>query len=179
MPIATRTWGEVEIGDIVRDKEDHLWWVRGAWPTNHPEGRLGILVDNGTKKIEVYPLPATPVDIYVPTEAEAANLVIAELGGRVLKMIEEREHTIARAQTWRLQPLPAVATAIRDHLDMIHQVPVDDVLRRWQGTVANPATKKTRAEALAELREAHEWAHEHPDQFPQSFPHVHNLEARP
>lgn len=172
MPIDETTWLTVEIGDIVRDKKDRLWWIRAA-----KDGEL--LLDNGRETRRMERPPADhPVSIYEPTEAEAINLAISDLGGRYLKMIEEREHDIARRLTWLMEPPARTARSIRDHLDMVHAVPVDDVLRRWQGTEVNPSTKQTKAAALAELVEAHDYVHENPDQFPCPFPHVHNLEAR-
>jgi hypothetical protein len=174
MPIETRKWGPVEIGDIVRDKKDHLWWVR--------EYRIienDLLLDNGREQVRMNRPPADwPVDVYVPTEAEAVNLAIEALGGRMLKQIEEREHDLARRHTWRLEPVARRPAVIRDHLDMIHQVPVDDVLRRWQGTAVNPASKQTRKQALDELVEAHQYVHDHPEDFPSPLPHVHNLDPK-
>jgi hypothetical protein len=172
MPIEPTTWGKVELGQIVRDKKDRLWWVLDSH-----DGQ--VLLDNGREQVRVdRPAADHPVAIFEPTEAEAINLAIQELGARYLKQIEEREHDAARRHTWRLEPVARVATQIRDHLDMIHQVPVDDVLRRWQGTKANPASKKTRKEALDELAEAHQYVHDHPEDFPSPMPHVHNLEVR-
>lgn len=165
------TWGEVAVGHIVRDRNDRLWKVT-------KEGYGWVQLTRGDEVVPMRkPDSINVVHIYVPSDEEALDLLDAVLGARKLRIIEEREHTIARQLNWRMEPVARNARTLRDHLDLVHQVPVDDVLRRWAGTEANPATPKTRKQALDELAEAHDYAHANPDHFPQPFPHVHTLEA--
>lgn len=174
MPIETTTWGRVEVGHIVRDKNDRIHTVvdeRGNWL------RL-VACRTGADSTVIRPPGDQAVDIYVPTEEEAIDLLSADLGARYLRMIEDREHTIARASRWKMEVLPRKAIAIRDHLDMIHQVNVDDVVRKWRGTEANPAKPAQKKAALDELVRAHEEVHADPTTWPQSFPHIHTLEKK-
>lgn len=163
------TWADVQIGDTVFDKKGKLWRV-----TAERDGWLRI--DNG-KAIHNLRRPPDDheVEMYRPTEQEAINLAIEELGGRILRMIGERERSIRRAQTWQVEPVTRKANAIRDHIDWFHACNVDDVLRRHDGTKANPSSTARKRAALAELVEAHDYLHDNPDAFPMNKPHVHVL----
>ncbi len=166
------TWGELAVGHVYRDEKDLFHWV--------VQDKQGWVQLKSIRTGELIPLrrpaPDTPVDIYVPSEEECLVLLDEHLGARLLRDIERREHTIARRLNWRMEPLPNNAKALQGHIDMIHAVNVDDVLRKWKGTEANPSDRKTKAAALAELRQAHDEMHADPDTWPMVFPHVHTLE---
>lgn len=169
MPMHSTTWGEVKIGDTVRDKEDRLWAVL--------DDHLGTLVlgSSHPRRESAMRRPADdrPVDIYIPTETEAINFLHEELGARVLREIELREHTIARALNWQLQPVPRKALKLRDHLAWFHGVIADDVLRKHDGTAANPSNPTRKKASVEELCQLHDETHADPDTWPHDMPHYH------
>lgn len=173
MPTTATTWGQVEVGQIVFDKNAKMWWVRSERPGQ-------ILLDDGLTEpmSTIRPPDNRPVDIYEPTEQEAVNLAVEGLGGRVLRLIRERERTIRKAQTWQMEPVARRAVTLRDHIDWFHDANVDDVLRRWQGTAAKPSSAETKRIKLAELVEAHDAMHADPGIFPMTRPHVHTLTSQ-
>lgn len=166
-------WTDVGFGSIVRGKGDRMHTI-----TREEQGwiELTAVKDGAVTKIKK---PTTgKVGAYVPSDEEALTLLNAELGARLLRDIEEREHSIARALNMRLEPVPNKANFLQNHLDMLHGINVDDVLRKHRGTEANPATKRTRAETLAELRNLHDEAHADPDLWPMAYAHVHTLDPK-
>lgn len=166
-------WADVGLGSIVRGKGDRMHTI-----TREEQGWIELTaVKDGQRAVIKKPTSGT-IGAYVPSEEEALILLNKELGARLLRDIEEREHTIARALNWRMEPVPRNARVLQNHLDMIHAIKVDDVLRRWQGTEANPATKQTRAQKLDELAKLHDQAHADPDLWPHAFPHVHTLDPK-
>ena len=169
MPMKPTTWGEVRIGDTVRDKEDRLWAVL--------DDHLGTLVlGSAHPRRETTmrrPDDDRPVDVYVPTETEAINLLDEELGARILVDIERREHTIARALNWQVSPVARKAVALRDHLDWLHGINVDDVLRKHTGTAANPSSPARKKATVEELAQLHDEAHADPDTWPHAMAHFH------
>lgn len=172
--IEPSTWGEVGIGNIVRDKRGRLHTI-----VNDAAGWVQLKSVRVGEVVAVRrPAPETPVDIYVPSEEECLVLLREDLGARMLFDIEERERSIAKALTWRVEPVANRAQALRDHLDMLHGINVDDVLRKNKGTEANPAPKGQRAAALKELRDLHDEAHSDHDLWPMAFPHVHTLDKK-
>lgn len=170
----TITWGELKVGHIMRDERDLMHTV-----VNDLRGWVQLKsVRTGELSPRRRPAPDTPVDIYVPSEEECLVLLREDLGARMLRDVERREHTIARRLNWRLEPVANNAKALRDHLDMIHAVNVDDVLRKHSGTPVNPAPKGQKAAALAELRRLHDLTHEDPETWPMVFPHIHTLNPK-
>lgn len=175
-------WRDVGLGNVVRDKNGRLHTIvedEGGYVTLAPAHGWGTRVS----------IPRPPddrdVQVYVPSEQEALNLLHAELGARVLREIEEREHTIARASSWKLEPCEPNVNALRDHIDMIHgrNPHVGTLLSRY-----NPSTKPTTKEGRAELKEKrkqilqemldiHVELHQDPHIWPMAFPHTHTLEA--
>lgn len=176
--IQSTTWREVGVGNIVRTPDLHMHSVvqeKQGWLLLERLGRKG-------EGLETTPIPKhkqldEPVEIYVPSEEECLNLLEKELGARMLREIEDREQTLSRRLNWRVEPVAASAKAMQTHIDMIHGVNVDDVLRKWQGTDVNPASKEQKRKSLAELRQAHDEMHADPDLWPMPFPHIHTLEA--
>jgi len=165
-------WGRIRLGHIVRDAKDRLHTViaeteDGSWV------RLQAVKDGTTASLRRPPADK-PVDIYVPSEEECLILLREDLGARLLRDIEEREHSIARALSWRVKPVANSALAQRDHIDMIHNINVDDVLRKNKGTEVNPASKAQKKASLEELRGLHDQAHEDPVLWPMRFPHTHD-----
>lgn len=166
-------WSDVGLGSIVRGKGDRMHTI-----TRDELGWLELkAVKDGQRAVIKRPTTGK-VWAYVPSEEEALVLLGEELGARLLRDIEEREHSIARALTMRLEPVPNKAAFLQNHLDMLHAINVDDVLRKHRGTEANPATKKTRADTLAELRNLHDEAHADPDLWPMGYAHVHTLDPK-
>lgn len=162
------TWGGVMVGHIVRDQRDRLHTVVVAGPA------IVEMIDaQGSRASIRRPLPERPVDIYVPSETERLQLLHQELGARILRDIEEREHTVARTLTWRLDPIARRLVVLRDHLDWMHGVNVDDVLRKGTGTKINPADAKAKKVSVEELCRLHDETHERPDLWPHSFVHYH------
>ena len=168
------TWGQVAVGHILRldgDRfhtvmQDKQGWVQlksvhleNLWPMRRPD-------------------PAEPVDIYVPSEDEALALLHERVGAMILRDIESREHSIARALQWQMEPIANTAAALRDHLDWMHGINVDDVLRHHAGTKVNPVPKGQKAAKLQELRGLHDEAHEDPDTWPMSRAHSHHLNPK-
>ncbi len=169
------TWGAIELGHIVQDQKGHLHTVID----DSSESTVTLRSAHPAKDVVMRrPAADRAVNIYVPSEEEALQLLSDILGTRVLLEIEEREHSIARALTMRLEPVPNKANFLQNHLDMLHGINVDDVLRKHRGTEANPASKKTRADTLAELRNLHDEAHADPDLWPMSYAHVHTLDPK-
>lgn len=169
------TWGEIELGHIVRDQKDRLHTVIA----DDSDVTVTLRSAHPAKEVVMRRPPADrPVDIYVPSEEEALTLLGEVLGTRILRDIEEREHSIARALTMRLEPVPNKAQFLQNHLDMLHAINVDDVLRKNKGTEANPASRKTKADTLAELRDLHDEAHADPGLWPMAFTHVHTLDPK-
>ena len=167
------TWADVGFGSIVRGKNDRMHRI-----TREEKGWIELIaVKDGERQVIKKPT-SVPIGAYVPSEEEALVLLNEGLGARLLRDIEEREHSIARALNWRMEPVPRKALVLQNHLDMIHAIKVDDVLRRWKGTEANPATPKTRKEKLDELALLHDEAHADPDLWPMAFPHVHTLDPK-
>ena len=176
------TWGEVGVGNVVRDKNGHLHTVTGdtGWyvvlTPAHGRG----------EPVEIRrPDDDRQVDIYVPSEQEALNLLAEELGARVLRDIEEREATIARASSWKLEPCAANPQALRDHMDMVHgQTRHTDTLLSRYNPSTKPTTKEGRAELkakraaiLQEMLDIHVELHQDSHIWPMAFPHTHTLEA--
>ena len=166
-------WSEVGFGSIVQGKGDRMHRI-----TREEQGWIELTaVKDGQRAVIKKPTSGT-IGAYVPSEEEALILLNEELGARLLRDIEEREHTVARALNWRMEPVARNARALQNHLDMIHGIKVDDVLRRWQGTEANPASRQTRAQKLDELVRLHDEAHTDYDLWPHAFPHVHTLDPK-
>jgi len=167
------SWSDVGLGTIVRGKGDRMHTI-----TREEQGWIELkAVKDGQRAVIKKPTTGT-VWAYVPSEDEALIMLNEGLGARMLQDIEMREHSIARALNWRMEPVKRTAQVLQNHLDMIHGIKVDDVLRRWQGTQANPATKQTRKQKLDELANLHDEAHADPDLWPMAFPHVHTLEEK-
>lgn len=177
------TWGEVGFGSIVQDKNGHLHRI------TEDDGRMVKLVAaHGRQPVAVFiqrPAVDREVLVYVPSEQEAINLLHEELGARVLREIEEREHTIRRASSWELEPCEPNVNALRDHIDMIHgrNPHVGTLLSRYNPST-KPTTKKGRAELkekrkqiLQEMLDIHVELHQDPHIWPMAFPHTHTLEA--
>lgn len=168
--VVPTTWGDVEIGNIVIDQKDRMHYVQKA-----DSGWVQLkAVRTGEVAAVKRPLYTTAVRIYEPSEEECFAILNTELGAKFLmKDIEDREHTIARRLVWRMDPMKRDAKHLRDHLDMIHGVNVDDVLRKHDGTKVNPASRATKKAKLDELAELHDLVHDDPHAWPQSFPHHH------
>jgi hypothetical protein len=167
--IQHKTWKDIQLGDIVQDKNGNLHAV-----TTLDDDTVTLL----STKLTVFQMErrlrgTQIVAVYIPTEGEAADLAHHDLGERMLRQIEERERTIARAALFRVDPIPRKAVALRDHIDWLHGVNVDDVLRRHNGTPVNPASKDAKKLAVEELCEAHDEMHARPDLWPHSLPHHH------
>lgn len=164
------TWGEVEVGNVVIDKKDRMHYVQKAdsgWV------QLKAVLDGATAAVK-RPLYTTTVRIYEPSEEEALTILETELGAKFLmRDIEQREHTIARQLLWRMDPMARNAKHLRDHLDLIHAVNVDDVLRKHDGTKVNPKNKSQKQAALDELATVHDLVHDDPHAWPMAFPHHH------
>lgn len=166
-------WSDVGVGTIVRGKGDRMHTI-----TREEQGWIELKAVKDQQRAVIKKPTTGAVWAYVPSEDEALVLLNEHLGARLLRDIEDREHSIARALNWRMEPLPRKALVLQNHLDMIHAIKVDDVLRRWKGTDANPATRQTRAQKLDELVRLHEEAHTDHELWPMAFPHVHTLEAK-
>lgn len=177
------TWHDVEVGNVVRDRNGRLHTVSAI---DSQYVTLTPAHGRGEPVTIVRPPDEREVEIYVPSEQEAINLLHEELGARVLRDIEEREHTIRRASSWKLEPCEPNVNALRDHIDMIHErnPHVGTLLSRY-----NPSTKPTTKEGRAELKEKrkqilqemldiHVELHQDPHIWPMAFPHTHTLEAR-
>lgn len=176
------TWGEVGLGSVVQDKNGHLHTVTYIdWEVVHlaPAHGRGEPVEMRRPRYD------REVQVYVPSEQEALNLLHSELGARVLRDIEEREATIRRALSWKLEPCEPNPQALRDHMDMVHGQTrhTDTLLSRY-----NPSTKPTTREGRAALKEKrkqilqemldmHVEMHQDPHIWPMAFPHTHTLEA--
>ncbi len=166
-------WSEVGLGSIVRGKGDRMHTI-----TRDEQGWLELkAVKDGQRAVIKRPTSGK-IGAYIPSDDEALVLLNEGLGARMLQDIEMREHTIARALNWRMEPVPRKAQVLQNHLDMIHGIKVDDVVRKNQGTKANPATRKTKADTLEELVLLHDEAHNDPDLWPMAFPHVHTLDPK-
>jgi hypothetical protein len=168
--IESTTWGEIEVGHIVRDKNDHLHTV-----ANDDGTFVTLTPAHGRDPVVSIRRPAAdrPVDIYVPSEAEAVNLLDKELGARYLRFAEETAHSVARALNWRVDPIPRKLIALRDHIDWLHGANVDDVLRKGTGTKINPADTKRKKASIEELCQAHDEMHADPATWPMPFAHHH------
>jgi hypothetical protein len=167
--VEATTWGEVAVGHIVRDQKDRFWTV-----VDERDGWLRLLgARTGESSSIKRPAGDTPTWIYVPSESEMLNLVQEELGARIIRLIEEREHTISRQKVWRQDPIPRNAHALQNHLDMLHGVNVDDVLRKWRGTEVKPSGPGAKKKALDELCELHDETHSDPHLWPAPWPHHH------
>jgi len=174
------TWGEVAVGDIVQDKKDRLHAVVRL------EGGQVWLLSAKLEEVAMQVPPADrPVNIYVPSEREAENIAHPHLGASYLRDIEHREHMVAKALLWRMDPIPNNATALRDHIDMAHGVYVNDVLGRYNSGVEaqkglDPDKKKEGAKkkkaSLEELRAAHDEFHSDFHLWPQNIVHHHAKE---
>lgn len=163
------TWGEVGLGNIVRDKVDRLHLV-----TKEGAGWVQLeAVKDGATAAMRKPASINNVWIYVPSETECRILLDKELGARLLRQVEDREHTKARALTWRVEPVKRGVVSLRDHIDFLHGVNVDDVLRRHNGTAANPSNKERKKASLEELVMAHDEMHADPDLWPHAKAHHH------
>ena len=170
------SWGAVVVGDIVRDKKDHLHAV-----VRLEDGRVWLLSTSLVEAVMPLPPAESMVDTYVPSEREAANLETNQ-GPAILRDIERREHTIARAPMWRMDPIANTPAALHNHLDMAHQLPVNDVVGRYNSGVEqlkgiDPEKKKEgsakKRASLAELRQAHDEAHNDPNAWPMAIVHHH------
>jgi hypothetical protein len=161
------TWAEVTVGHIVRDANDRLWTILGD-KTGWIKERMVL-----TGEERVRHKPSGNVSIYVPSESECRDLLDAELGARILRLIEDREHTIHRAAMFRVDPVRRAVNPLRDHIDWFHGVNVDDVWRRHNGTKANPSDKARKKASLEELVEAHDEMHADPYMWPHRMAHHH------
>lgn len=166
--IESATWRDIHIGHIVRDKKDRLWTVI--------DEKTGFVKLQAVKDgvIRVQQKPAGEVDIYVPSEDECKDLLVEGLGASLLRIIEEREHSLARALNWRLEPLTGRGVVkLRDHITMIHGgVYVEDLLGRWQR--AKEAGDKVRQkDQVDQLLDAHATMHDDPHGYPMAYPHHH------
>jgi hypothetical protein len=181
--IEPTTWGEVAIGHIVRDQKDRFHTV-----VDERDGWLLLKAARTEETTSVRrPAPDRPVDIYVPSEDEAFFVLQEGLGVVILRDIETREHTIRRIPSFRMDPMPANAAYLRDHLDMAHQLPVDNVLYRHDKAVQDrkdTRDKERKAEAaerikaaIQELFDAHDEAHSDTHLWPQAIPHHHAKET--
>lgn len=172
--IQPTTWGGVAVGHILRWDDDRFHTVM--------QDKSGWVQLQSVKTGELWPhrrpAPETPIDIYVPSDEEAIFLLHEGIGASVLRDIESREHSIARALTWQVEPVASTAVALRDHIDFMHAINVDDVLRQQQGTKANPVPKGQKAAKLQELRDLHDEAHNDPDLWPMSRAHSHHLNPK-
>lgn len=176
------TWGAVGVGDIVVREDDFMFTIEAE-----KTGWLKAVSPRRDVEPWVFrrPVAHEVARVYVPTEEEAVELLGEILGARRLRDIERREHTLARALTWHMEPIAANAKTLRDHLDMIHEVKVDDVLRKYEySPVGEKPKEKTarRKSALAELQEAHDVVHADPHNWPSHLPHYHapiEKEVRP
>ena len=166
-------WSDVGLGTIVRGKGDRMHTI-----TREEKGWIELKAVKDQQRAVIKKPTTGTVWAYDPSEDEALVLLNDHLGARLLRDIEDREHSIARALNWRMEPVPRRAQVLQNHLDMIHAIKVDDVLRRWHGTEANPATRQTRAQKLDELAKLHDEAHADPDLWPMAFPHVHTLDPK-
>lgn len=163
------TWGEVKVGDTVLDKTGRMHIVQ-------VETRDEVLLLSAHPVGEVWinrPSAERAVQVYRPSEQEALVLLQDELGARLLRDIEEREHTLARRAHFRVDPIKRTATALRDHISWLHGFNVDDVWRKHAGTDANPSDKERKKASIEELCQAHDEAHERPDIWPHDIPHHH------
>lgn len=176
-------WADVGFGSIVRGKGDRMHTI-----TREEQGWIELkAVKDGQRVVIKKPTEGT-IFAYVPSEEEALILLNEELGARLLRDIEEREHSIARALNWKMEPCASTPQALRDHLDMIHNINVDDVFRRAQGGTekekkdmskeGKAARRQRKIDALAELRNLHDEAHTDPSLWPMRFPHTHTLEVQ-
>jgi hypothetical protein len=167
------TWSEVGFGSIVRDPNDRLWSIIGdkqGWIKEK-------MILTGEERVRHK--PTGNVEVYVPSETECRVLLDAELGARLLRDVEDREHTIKRARRFRTPPVARTVTALRDHIDWFHGVNVDDVLRRHVGTKANPSDKARKKASLDELVIAHDEMHADPYMWPHVMAHHHGTETTP
>ena len=165
-------WDEVLVGHILRRNDGELWTV-----TDQKNG-WALLARNGeTIGIPQFQRGTQLVASYVPSEGEALDLLHRDLGARILKQIEETQRTLSKAAEFRVDPIARKATALRDHIDWLHGVNVDDVLRRHNGTPTSPASKETKKASVQELCDAHDEMHERPDLWPHSLPHHHAKET--
>lgn len=163
------TWGEVKVGDTVLDKTDRMHFIE-----REDQQHLRLLSAHPSKESwMIRPPDDRPVRVYRPSEEEALILLQDELGARLLRDIEEREHTLARRLNIRVEPTPRRVQALRDHLLMLHAINVDDVQRQHKGTEANPSTPKVRKAKIDELCALHDEAHDDPDTWPHAIPHYH------
>jgi hypothetical protein len=153
----------------VVDKKGRLHTVTAI----HPAGALFELESAHPVKRTVVEPGGGPVDTYVPSEEEALILLQDELGARLLFDIQDRERTLAGRAQFRVDPVKRTAVKLRDHIDWLHGVNVDDVLRRHQGTDVNPSTPKAKRASVEELAQAHDEMHDRPDIWPHSLPHHH------
>lgn len=165
------TWAAVGIGNIVRDKNDRLHTVM---PSPLGDHRITLQAARDGKLVSMdRPPDDHPVDIYVPSESECRTLLHDELGARLLRDVEEREHTIARALNWRLEPVKRSIVAIRDHIVMVHSSAyVEDLVGRWR-TAKENGDKVRAKEQLDTIADAHATMHADPHSYPMAYPHYH------
>lgn len=172
--MADAVWGDIDIGHIVADQTGRLHTVidrRDQW--------LRLESAHPVKHASLPRPPADrPVRIYVPSQEECLALLQKELGVRLLRDIEEREHTIARSARFRMDPVPADINELQNHIDMAHGVNVNDVANRGRNTKVTRKTKTEKEAALAELRQAHDEMHADPHIWPQAIAHHHAKENR-
>jgi hypothetical protein len=166
--IEQRTWGDVQLGDIVQDKNSNLHFVITLYDNVVQLASTRLTTAQITR-----PADDHPVNVYLPTGDEMSDMGAADMQYRTLRQIEERERTISQSSKFRVDPIPRRAVALRDHIDWLHGVNVDDVLRRHQGTAVNPSSKEAKKASIAELCEAHDEMHARPDLWPHSLPHHH------
>lgn len=176
-------WADVTLGHIVQDKKDRMHTVVGV----SPDGSKVKLNACRTGEEVILSRPSGAVNIYVPSESECKLLLLEELGARILRDIEDREHTIARSLLWRLDPVARTAKSLRDHMDMIHgEVYAEDQLYRHQKGVDLQKSAKARHDADGEkegarlkkasldmLAQMHDEMHADPHLHPMGFPHHH------
>jgi len=175
-------WSAIDVGHIVQDKKDRMHTVLDV----SPDKTMIKLKAARTGEEVVMRRPAGEVNIYVPSEQECYGLLHADLGASYLRDIEHREHIVAKALLWRMDPIPNNPTALRDHIDMAHQVYVNDVLGRYTSGAEqlkgiDPEKKKKGARkkkaSLEELRAAHDEFHSDPHLWPQAIVHHHAKET--
>lgn len=179
--VESTDWSAVEFGHIVQDKNDRMHTVIGVSPD---KTMIRLKAARGGAEVMMR-RPTGTVNIYVPSESEMVGLLNKVIGAGFLRDIEHREHMIAKALLWRMDPIPNSPTALRDHIDMAHQVYVDDVLGRYNSGVEqmkglNPEKKKEGAKkkraSLEELRAAHDEFHSDLHLWPQAIVHHHAKE---
>ena len=166
-------WGKVEVGNIVRDQRDMLHTVVFL-----SHDTVGLKPVRGAERSIAMIRPANdrPVDVYVPSESECLTLLDKELGARLLVRVEEREHTLAQAPRFRVDPVPRNVEALKDHCSWMHGVELQDQLNQYN-LAKKKRDKQGKEDALDEMVRAHDEFHADQALWPQPIPHHHAKEA--